>query len=424
MLLEYEKAIFLYLRKSIPDLQRLMYADEEDLFYIRGDLSLNSCYYTRNLEDWPLPKLMRIQADTTDPIQGDVRVVDYYLRTIDYTAIFVVEREQEAQQLANQLRFFFTDEPYVIAHYDLGEELAPLEHQEFKIQFTGARVETVRNHRDDKGAWRKVEITWRSWVPMRRTPINTVLVYRGFILAVNGTVFMIRPETVVPEGKKYFVSYLSRICQKHSVEYFHLVGGDSGDRVLTIDNKWVTMYWYFIHNTYKDDTREELLATRRFDLAVEEDYIHWETLTSTEVIAIEHIRIQEALDKINFTSYPTLPDVGYFLCIIERIEGEPIIWHDEFTDYNLKINTPGSNTGFSYPTEIEIDGSDGMADVLNVYDKYEGPGDLTPEIYGKLLPDQVEEIIGTILNTYKTTHKGEYTVTGTIVMEDSSLCPI
>ena len=220
MIVEYEKAIFEYLRGAIPEVQRLMYADEEDLLYIQGDLNLNSAYFSRQTSDWPLPKLIRVQCDIgekDDPIRGDIRVIDYYLRTIDYTATFIVEKEVDAQRLANKLRFYFSDIPYVIAHYDLGEELEPLNHQEFKIQLTGIRTETIRSHKNDKGAWRHITVTWRSWVPMRRGPTLTKKLYRGFILAVNGTVVFARPEDLMPSPEEivhYTIAYINRTCQK------------------------------------------------------------------------------------------------------------------------------------------------------------------------------------------------------------------
>jgi hypothetical protein len=221
MLLEYEKAVFEYLRLAVPDLQRLIYAEGEDLEYIQGNLTLGAAYFSRKNEDQPLTKLVRIPCDIRpedDQLRGDIRIVDYYLRTIDYSTTFIVEKEADAQRLANTLRFYFSDIPYVIAYFDLGEELEPIERQEFKLQFLGLRIETVRNHKDDKGAWRYVTVSWRSWIPMRRNPILTKPVYRGFAIAVNGKVFYIHPGGMPkdPEDvmKDYVITYNNRVCQR------------------------------------------------------------------------------------------------------------------------------------------------------------------------------------------------------------------
>jgi hypothetical protein len=271
MILEYEKAIFEYLRVSVPTLQRLTYADEEELLYIQGNLSLHTAYYSRRTEEWPLPKLISIMDDlgpNDDPIRGSMRKIDYYLRVVDYTLIFFEEREAEAQRLANRLRFYFSDVPYVIAHYDIGEELQVLQDQEFKIQLTGVRVETVRSHKEDKGALRKITVNWRSWIPMRRTPIQTVTLYRGFILSVNGEPVIWYPEDLIevekPESPpesllQYNITYQDRICHRAPSAQRLTKTTHSGYTILPVYPKGINNI-YVINAFFKKDNQAYWLS--------------------------------------------------------------------------------------------------------------------------------------------------------------------
>ena len=153
MISEYEVEIAKFFKRAVPDLKELIYANSfSDL---DRDMSIKyypSGYFTRQESDMVFPKRMDVQ----DTCRTHV-VTSFFQNEYIYSARIYVEKQIEALNLQNQIRFYFADNPQVLLPWPEKDDVLQVQ-----LRFLYIKVIDERTNKDQKGARRCVEVSWRS----------------------------------------------------------------------------------------------------------------------------------------------------------------------------------------------------------------------------------------------------------------------
>lgn len=148
MIYTYEAAVLKHINQVSPDIKLATYAKEQDMFNSLAQvIKVPALLFYRQSTDWSFAASFRVNDGS---ISG--RFVPC---TQTYIARIYVANAGDAISLANKIRFYIEDHPYVNMPYYCGD-------LDVALRLLYIKVDEDRNITDKKGPMRFVEFSWSS----------------------------------------------------------------------------------------------------------------------------------------------------------------------------------------------------------------------------------------------------------------------